>query len=144
MEITGPVKRITNTNDLTVHQQGTYAPDGNWRWMGSVTQDRAGDILVGYSESCGNTCPGGTPMFPSIFLAGRTPSDALGTLGPEALVVAGAGSQPDTSNRWGDYSSMRIDPNDGCTFWYTTEFYKVTQNFDWSTQVASARFSNCK
>ena len=40
-------------------------------------------------------------------------------------------------------STVRID-QDGCTFWYTTEFYKVTQTFDWSTQIASAKFSNCK
>ena len=56
------------------------------------------------------------------------------------------GSQPDTSNRWGDYSAMRIDTNDGmhgCTFWYTTEYYMVTQRFDWSTRIASAKFSNC-
>ena len=24
--------------------------------------------------------------------------------------------------RWGDYSSMAIDPTDDCTFWYTTEY----------------------
>jgi len=143
MEITAPIKVIHNLSDLSVYQQGTYAPDGNWRWMGSVARDRAGDILVGYSESCGDTCPGGTPMYPSIFLAGRTPSDPLNTLGAEVQVVAGTGSQPQTSNRWGDYSSIRID-QDGCTFWYTTEYYKVTQVFDWSTQVASAKFANCK
>ena len=61
---------------------------------------------------------------------------------PETLVVGGTGSQPDTSNRWGDYSAMRID-QDGCTFWYTTEYYKVTASFDWSTQIASAKFANC-
>ena len=110
--------------------------------MGSMARDKMGNILVGYSESCGNTCPGGTPMFPSIFLAGRLASDPLGTLEPEVLVKGGTGSQPDTSNRWGDYSAMRID-QDGCTFWYTTEFYKVTQSFDWSTQIASAKFANC-
>ena len=59
----------------------------------------------------------------------------LNMLEPEVSVVAGTGSQPDTSNRWGDYSAMRIDP-DGCTFWYTTEYYMVTQRFDWSTQIA--------
>ena len=144
MEVTAPVKVVTNTNDLSVYQQGSYAPNGNWRWMGSVARDKVGDILVGYSESCGDTCPGGTAMYPSIYVAGRTASDPLGTLGAEVQVVGGSGSQPATSNRWGDYSAMRIDPNDGCTFWYTTEFYKVTQAFDWSTQVASARFANCK
>ena len=38
---------------------------------------------------------------------------------------------------------MRIDPVDNCTFWYTTEYYMVTQSFDWSTQIASAKFSGC-
>jgi hypothetical protein len=127
---------------LSVAQEGTYAPDGNWRWMGSVARDKAGDILVGYSESCGSSCPGGTPMYPSIYVAGRTPSDAAGTLESELLLVAGKGSQPDTSNRWGDYSSMRID-QDGCTFWYTTEYYQVTAPFDWSTQIGSFSFAGC-
>ena len=140
-EITAPESNVAPTA-LSVAQQGTYAPDGNWRWMGSIARDKMGDILVGYSESCGNTCPGGTAMYPSIFVAGRLASDTPGTLEPEVLLVAGTGSQPDTSNRWGDYSSMRID-QDGCTFWYTTEYYKVTQSFDWSTQIGSFSFSGC-
>jgi len=140
-EITAPESNVPPTS-LSVFQQGTYAPNGNWRWMGSIARDKMGDILVGYSESCGDTCPGGTAMYPSIFVAGRLASDAPGTLEPELQLVAGAGSQPDTSNRWGDYSSMRID-QDGCTFWYTTEYYKVTQVFDWSTQVGSFTFAGC-
>jgi hypothetical protein len=141
MEIAAPATKV-QVGSLRVRQQGTYAPDGNWRWMGSIARDKRGNILVGYSESCGTTCSGGTAMFPSIFVAGRLATDPLGTLEPEVLVVGGTGSQPDTSNRWGDYSAMRID-QDGCTFWYTTEYYKVTQSFDWSTQIASAKFSNC-
>ncbi|MGA9472780.1 MAG: choice-of-anchor D domain-containing protein [Terriglobales bacterium] len=141
MEITAP-PAVAVPSTLSVFQQGTWAPDGNWRWMGSIARDKAGDMLLGYSESCGNTCPGGSAMFPSIYVAGRTVGDTLGTLEPELQVVAGAGSQPDTSNRWGDYSSMRID-QDGCTFWYTQEYYKVTSTFDWSTQVGSFSFAGC-
>src|ERR1017187_6532907 len=140
-EITAPESNV-NPTALSVFQEGTYAPDGNWRWMGSIARDKLGDILVGYSESCGNTCPGGTAMYPSIFVAGRLASDTPGTLEPEVLLVGGAGSQPDTSNRWGDYSSMRID-QDGCTFWYTTEYYKTTTQFDWSTQIGSFTFAGC-
>jgi hypothetical protein len=142
MEITALESRA-HVSNLKVHQQGTYAPNGNWRWMGSVAMDKVGDILVGYSESCGDTCPNGTAMYPSIFLAGRVATDPLNQLEHEIQVVGGTGSQPDTSNRWGDYSSMRID-QDGCTFWYTTEYYKVSQTFDWSTQIASAKFANCQ
>jgi hypothetical protein len=147
MEVTAPIKKVDPTA-LSVFQQGTYAPDGNWRWFGSIARDKVGDILVGYSESCGDTCPGGTPTYPSIYIAGRQVNDplGLGNLEAEVKVVGGTGSQPATGGRWGDYSSMRIDLNDGmhgCTFWYTTEYYMVTQNFDWSTQIASAKFSNC-
>jgi hypothetical protein len=142
MEITAPVKKVRPTA-LKVHQQGTYAPNGVWRWMGSVAMDKVGDILVGYSKSCGDTCPSGTPTYPSIAIAGRKVKDTLGNLEGEVKVVAGTGSQPGTSNRWGDYSAMRID-QDGCTFWYTTEYYQVTQSFDWSTRIASAKFGNCK
>jgi len=145
MEIEAPIKNVT-VSALSVFQQGTYAPDGNWRWMGSLTRDKVGDILLGYSESCGSTCPGGTSggVFPSVFLAGRMVNDplGLGNLEAEIQVVGGSGSQPGTANRWGDYSSMRID-QDGCTFWYTQEYYMVTAQFDWSTQVASAKFANC-
>jgi hypothetical protein len=145
MEVTAPIRAVPPTT-LTVFQQGTYAPDGNWRWMGSLTRDKVGDILLGYSESCGSTCPGGTSggVYPSVYLAGRMVNDplGLGNLEAEIQVVGGSGSQPDTADRWGDYSSMRID-QDGCTFWYTQEYYMVTATFDWSTQIASAKFANC-
>ncbi len=135
MEFATP-QTVVNPTNLAIAQQGTYAPDTNWRWMGSMARDQNNDVLVGYSES-------GTNMYPSIFLAGRTPTDTLGTLENEVSVIAGTGSQPATSNRWGDYSAMRIDPVDNCTFWYTTEYYIFTQVFDWSTQIASAKFAGC-
>ncbi len=121
---------------LTLFQAGTYAPNSNDRWMGSIAADRNNNILAGYSVSS-------STLYPSIAVAGRLKTDALGTLKPELSVVAGTGSQPGTGNRWGDYSSMRIDP-DGCTFWYTQEYYQVTQPFDWSTQIASVKFANCQ
>ena len=57
MEIEAPIRTVT-VSALSVFQQGTYSPDGNWRWMASLAKDKVGDILVGYSESCGSTCPG--------------------------------------------------------------------------------------
>ena len=135
MELTAPLGPVGPTG-ISTFQEGTYAPDGNWRWMGSMARDQSNDVLLGYSES-------NSDMYPSIFIAGRTLSDPPGTLEGEVAVVNGTGSQTDTSNRWGDYSAMRIDPVDNCTFWYTTEYYMVTQKFDWSTQIASARFLGC-
>ena len=135
MEFQAPVRTVPVTA-LNVFQQGTYGSDTNWRWMGSLTRDNVDDVLLGYSESSSS-------LYPSIAVAGRTDTDPLGTLSTEVFVVNGSGSQPDTADRWGDYSTMAIDPSDNCTFFYTTEYYMVTQTFDWSTDVSSWKFSNC-
>ncbi len=104
--------------------------------MGSIARDAVGDILLGYSKS-------GRCSDPGIYVAGRTPSLPAHTLQDETVVVNGAGAQTDTSNRWGYYSAMRVDPTDNCTFWYTNEYYTVTRPFDWSTQIASVKFPTC-
>ncbi len=117
-------------------QSGTWAPDANWRWMGSIAADRNNDILVGYSLS-------NTTVNPSIEVAGRLPSTPSGTLEPEISVLAGTGSQPNSNPGWGTFSSMRLDP-DGCTFWYAQEYYQASPAIDWSTQIASVRFANCR
>ena len=113
-----------------LHQEGTYAPDSDHRWMPSIAQNAAGDIMVGYSVSSDTT-------FPSIRYAGRRASDPLGelTLG-EGLIVAGSGSQTGL-DRWGDYSAMSVDPSDEMTFWYTTEYYETTSSSGWQTRIAS-------
>ena len=122
-----------------VYQSGTFAGpagDANFRWMGSIAMDKVGDIALGYSIASQH-------IFPSINYTGQTAGDAVGTMEAEATIVNGTGSQKDTDDRWGDYSSMAIDAADGCTFWYTNQYYMVTASFDWSTRLASIRFPNC-
>jgi hypothetical protein len=123
----------------TVYQSGTFAGspgDTNFRWMGSIAMDKVGDIALGYSISS-------RQMFPSINYTGQTAGDPLGTMESEATIVNGTGSQKDTGNRWGDYTSMAIDAADGCTFWYTNQYYTDTGSFAWSTRLASLKFPNC-
>jgi hypothetical protein len=119
-----------------VVQQGTFSPDSNSRWMGSIAMDKVGDIAVGYSVSSGST-------FPSVHFSGRVPGDPLGTLEAENLIKAGGGSQLPNLARWGDYSAMSVDPVDDCTFFYTTEYLKSSGTFNWSTQIASFKFTGC-
>ncbi len=119
----------------TVYQESTYAPDSNYRWMGSIAMDNAGNMALGYSVSSSS-------MNPAIRYTGRVPGDPLNTMETEQTIINGAGSQTNYS-RWGDYSSMAIDPVDGCTFWYTTEYLEIT-GYYWSTQIASFNFpSSC-
>jgi hypothetical protein len=117
-------------------QQGTFAPDSTYRWMGSVAMDQAGDLAVGYSKSSSS-------IFPSIDFAGRIPTDPAGTLETETEVVAGSGAQTSSLHRWGDYSAMTVDPVDDCTFWYTQEYIKSNGSFNWNTRIAHFKFLNC-
>jgi hypothetical protein len=57
------------------------------------------------------------------------------------LIIAGTGVQESSFNRWGDYSSMAIDPADDCTFWYAQEYYKTTGSFNFATRLASFKFT---
>ena len=121
-----------------VFQQSTYAPDTNFRWMGSIAMDKLGDIAVGYSVSS-------SALRPAIRYTGRLSGDALNTLQAETSIIEGTGSQSGSNlARWGDYSEMTIDPVDDCTFWYTTEYLKNTGAFNWSTRIASFKFSACQ
>lgn len=119
----------------TIFQQGTWAPDSNTRWMGSIAMDHFGDIALGYTE-------GSSTVFPSVFITGRVPGDPLGSMETEQVVVNGSGSQT-SPTRWGDYSDMTVDPADDCTFWYTQEYSKTTGTFSWNTRIANFKFPAC-
>jgi hypothetical protein len=126
------------TTNLSLYQSGQTPDDGEFRWMGSAAMDQAGDIAVGYSRSSA-----AAGDFPSIYFAGQTAGDPLGTTEAEALIKQGTGFQPDTDNRWGDYSSMALDGADSCTLWYANEYYDTDLRFNWATWLASLKFPNC-
>jgi hypothetical protein len=135
---------IRRTNGAyTLQQQGTFAPsDGIHRWMGSVAMDKKGDIAAGYSVV------NGTNVYPGIRYTGRLAADPLGlmTLG-EGTIMNGSGVQTTTNSRWGDYTSLNIDPTDDCTFWYVNEYYAESgtpaDTRPWRTRIASFRLPGC-
>jgi hypothetical protein len=120
----------------TVFQQGTFSPDSNARWMGSIAMDQSNDMALGYSVSSSS-------VYPSIYFTGRVAADALGSMEGEQMIVSGSGSQTGGQNRWGDYSAMTVDPVDDCTFWYTQEYVKSTGSFNWNTRISNFIFPNC-
>ncbi|GAC1540107.1 MAG: hypothetical protein NVS2B4_19750 [Ramlibacter sp.] len=121
-----------------VYQQGTYNPDSTSRWMGSVAQDKQGNMALGYSVSS-------TVIHPGMRFAVRGAADVPGTLQSEVSIIEGAGSQTGQNlSRWGDYSAMTVDPVDDCTFWYTTEYLKSSGTFNWSTRIASFKYLGCQ
>lgn len=120
----------------TVYQQSTYAPDSTSRWMGSIAMDKLGNIALGYSASS-------SAIKPAIRYASRAGGDAPNTLSNETVVIQGAGAQTSTLSRWGDYSTITLDPVDDCTFWYTSEYLKADGKFNWSTRINSFKMANC-
>ena len=120
-----------------IYQQGTFAPDAHNRWMGSIAMDGNGNIALGYSASSSS-------LYPSIGYVGRLSGDPLGTLPQgETALILGSGSQTHSASRWGDYSSMSVDPTDDCTYWYTQEYYVTTSSAGWQTRIGSFKFPSC-
>jgi hypothetical protein len=122
-----------------LYQDSTYAPglnDGIHRWMGSIAMDSAGNMALGYSAS------DGVSTFPGVRYTGRLSSDALNTMPQgEGFIVNGTGSQTG-SQRWGDYTSMNVDPVDDCTFWYVNQWVPTTGS-NWQLRIGAFKFNEC-
>lgn len=127
----------------SLYQQGTYAPDdGVHRWMGSIAQDWQGNMALGYSVV------NGVDVYPGIRYTGRLSGDPLGEMSlGEGVIINGSGVQTTTNSRWGDYTSMNIDPTDDCTFWYVNQYYtaagQASSAAGWQTRIASFKMPGC-
>ncbi|MDJ0837860.1 MAG: hypothetical protein QNK37_15190 [Acidobacteriota bacterium] len=117
----------------SLNQEGTFSPDDVNRWMGALAMDKDGNIALGYNVT------DGTDVFPGLRYTGRLDDDPPGLL-PQGEYTLIDGSAANGSNRYGDYSSMSIDPVDDCTFWFTGMY-----NADsfWSTRIATFKFDSC-
>jgi hypothetical protein len=134
------------TVKTTPLQQQIYAPDTSiTRWVPSIAADHDGNVALGYNT-------GGSSKFPSIAYSGRLATDPLNQMSQgEVEMVAGGGSQRNNCEggpcrRWGDYSSMSVDPLDDCTFWYINQYYESQANGDagnWQTRIGSFKFPQC-
>ena len=128
----------------SIRQQGTFAPQDPaassflHRWMGSIAMDKQGNIALGFSASS-------STVFPGVRYVGRKVKDPRGSMprggAPDGdfTMVTGEGAQFTT--RWGDYSSLSVDPVDGCTFWYTQEY--IGNGNSWKTRIGAFKFPSC-
>src|SRR5205823_10146921 len=81
---------------------------------------------------------------PAIGYTGRLSTDAPGVMTQgEATLITGTGSQTGGLARWGDYTSMSVDPSDDCTFWYTNEYLASSGSFNWHTRIGSFKLPGC-
>ncbi len=126
--------RIGKDRAVRLHQQGTYAPDSAYRWMGSIGMDRVGNIAMGYSF-------GGPQHYVGQRFAGRTPRDPLGSLGVREGVLAQGAASQEATLRWEDYTQLSMDPDD-CRFWYVGDYFKAGAS-SYSTRIGSWRLPGC-
>ena len=127
--------RLDGHRDPVLYQEGTYAPGGAFRWMGSPAMDARGNIGVGYSF-------GGPQDFAGQRFAGRLAGDPKGLLTlREAVLAEGKAAQTNTL-RWEDYSQTAMDPDDDCTMWYVGDYYKAAEE-GYSTRIGAFRMAGC-
>lgn len=120
--------RKQGTGDWQIYQEGTYAPDlVTNRFMGTICTDEAGNIALGYTGASEFLNPG-------LYITGRRASDPLGQMPVQEHTLA-AGEQSHYDQRWGDYSNMSVDPEDGRTFWFTGEYQPT--DVTWGTRIGS-------
>lgn len=95
-----------------LRQEGTINPDLLYRWMPSITVDRYGNALLLYSVSSNSVSP-------SLRASSRLQDDPLGMMRGEIEIAAGMTWQDPTgpgANRWGDYFSVSVDPQEDYVF----------------------------
>lgn len=127
--------RVNRDRSLKLHQQGTYAPDGFYRWMASPAIDRFGNIGIGYSF-------GGSPGFAGQRFAGRRSHDPPGRLTLRETILA-EGKAAQNVMRWQDYTQTAVDPSDDCTIWYVGDYLKPGEA-NYSTRIGAFRLPGCK
>jgi hypothetical protein len=121
----------------SLFQSGTIHPDSaNFRFLPSIAEDKNGNAAVGYSVSSLTAHPGIKAAQWNL------PSK---TKPAELLIQSGTGDEQNSS-QWGDYASMTVDPVDGCTFWFVSEYFTQNQTttLDWKTRIANFKIPTCQ
>jgi hypothetical protein len=128
--------RLNKQRDPVLYQQATYAPDGFYRWLGSMAMDRKGNIGIGYSF-------GGDPNYPGQRFAARLAKDPKGQLTFHESVLAEGRASQTGSLRWEDYTNVTVDPSDDCTFWFVGNYLQTGATSS-TTRIGSFMVPGCK
>jgi hypothetical protein len=126
--------RLDGQRNVKLHQQGTYCPGGDFRWMASPAIDARGNIGIGYSF-------GGSRDFPGQRFAGRLADDPLGQLTLREVILAEGQAAQTNTMRWEDYSQTAIDPSDDLTIWYVGDYLKAGAS-NYASRIGAFRLAN--
>jgi hypothetical protein len=103
-------------------------------WMPSVAMSGQGHMALGASYAGANDRAGAA-------VAGRLSGDALGTTQAITIAEVSASSYNVetgvSTQRWGDYSNVWVDPNDDMTMWAFVEWCQANNN--WACRAIQLR-----
>jgi hypothetical protein len=133
---------VDGARSVRLHQEGTYAPEGFYRFMPSPAMDKHGNIGIGYTF-------GGSPYFAGQRFAGRREKDPLGQLTLRETVLVegeaadgGPGTGRPRAQRWQDYTQTAIDPRDDCTIWYVGDYVRKDAT-SYSSRIGAFQMPGC-
>ena len=95
------------------------------------------DVISVFSRSS-------TAEFAGVWASGRLSGDAANTFRTPTLVKAGEAHYSPFANRWGDYSSVAIDPSDQTMAWVSGEYAcpgGCANGSNWGTWIAQTSIS---
>lgn len=120
-----------------VTDSGSYAPDGNTRFLGATALDASGHLAIGYHVA-------GPWQAPVLRRSGRRHQDPPGLLQDEASCgPTQTGTQTATHGRFGDYVSLSMDPVEQCTAYFAGQYIPADGAADWATHVCAWRQPGC-
>ncbi|WDI30839.1 calcium-binding protein [Hyphococcus flavus] len=143
----------TSPAAISLLQQGNIGGEdiapGTHTFHSSINVNKDGSVLINFSAS-------GPSIYPGAYYAIRGADDPIGEFGPAQTLSPGIdyyfrnrlgeGISSQTTNRWGDFSGVSVDPVDGTTFWFFNQFADTRgspnaagQDGRWRVVLGSAR-----
>ena len=108
--------RRQGATEWSLYQEGTFGPDdGLDRFMPSIAIDDEGNIGMAYNVSSSDS-------FVGIKYTGRRALDPLGVMTFDEIDVVDGQNTINSGGRFGDYSDMKVSPQNDNTFWFTSEY----------------------
>ncbi len=129
---------VLNAATNAVVSEGTISDPNFDYFQGSIAVNATGDVVVGFNRSG----TGASDFIGSYARVGKFTGSTI-VFGTDIQLKAGQGNYHligGDGERWGDFSSTRVDPVDSSLFWTFQEFAQPGNV--WATQITSIKINS--
>lgn len=127
---------VSSGTPVLSDQGRVSAGNNTYVYYPTIAINSSGNIGMTYMKSGRDS----TTDYMSMWVTGRTPTDASGTMETPVEVPAGTGQANyhdfSSGGRAGDLSGINVDPSDG-SFWAANEFANTEATANWGTAIAN-------